>query len=158
VIALGLALVLVATGATVFSVIASAGSSAATPLTAFGVTISASPLSLFIAGAASMVLLSLGFALIKRGTRRTARTHKELKQLRKDKAIAATATAADREEGSTDSSAAKVAGSTHSLPDDGTGNHTPDASDTNASDKVATDKDTQPPLARHRGAEENPPV
>lgn len=152
-IALGLALVLVAAGATVFSVIASASSSAVTPLTAFGVTISASPLDLFIAGAASMVLLSLGFALIKRGTRRTARTHKELKQLRKDKAIAATATAADREEGSTDSSTAKTSGSsTRKLANDDPGKHTPDAADMDESGKVAPDTDTEPPNARHRGS------
>ena len=62
------------------------------------VTISASPLDLFVAGALSVVMLGLGFALISRGTRRPARTHKELRQLRKDKAIAATKAAADRKD------------------------------------------------------------
>jgi membrane protein implicated in regulation of membrane protease activity len=105
VIVLGFALTLIAAGATVFAVIASASASTAVPLTALGITISASPLDLFLAGALSVVLLGLGFSLIRRGTRRTARTHKELKQLRKDKAIAATRAAADREEHKTKTAA-----------------------------------------------------
>jgi hypothetical protein len=98
VIALGLAVTLVAAGVTVFAVIASASSSTAIALTAFGFNISASALDLFVAGVLSAVLLGLGFALISRGTRRSARTHKELRALRKDKAIAAKRAAAERED------------------------------------------------------------
>jgi hypothetical protein len=104
VIALGLALTLVAAGATVFAVIATATSSTPIHLTALGVTISASPLDLFIAGALSVVLLGLGFSLISKGTRRSARTHKELRSLRKDKAATAKQAAAERENNVEDSS------------------------------------------------------
>jgi hypothetical protein len=97
VIALGLALTLVAAGATVLAVVASASSSTTITLTAFGVRISASALDLFVAGAVAAMLLGLGFALISRGTRRSARRHKELKLLRKDKAIAASKATAERE-------------------------------------------------------------
>jgi membrane protein implicated in regulation of membrane protease activity len=112
VIALGLALTLVAAGATLFAVIATATTSTTIALTALGVTISASPLDLFLAGALSVILLGLGFTLISRGTRRSARTHKELRSLRKDKAIAATKAAEDREDETKDDGAA----------DDGTAN------------------------------------
>jgi uncharacterized protein HemX len=95
-IALGLALVLIAAGATLFAVIASSTTSNSVELAAFGVTISATPLALFIAGALSVALLGLGLALVGRGTRRTSRTHRELKQLRKENAIAATRAEADR--------------------------------------------------------------
>ena len=54
-----------------------------------------------LAGALSVVLLGLGFCMISKGTRRATRTHKELKQPRKDKAITATTAAAAREEPST---------------------------------------------------------
>lgn len=108
-IALGLALTLVAAGATVIAVVASASSSAAITLTAFGVRISVSALDLFVAGALAAVLLGLGFTLISRGTRRSARTHRELKLLRKDKAIAATQAAAEREDASTSDGRAAVA-------------------------------------------------
>jgi membrane protein implicated in regulation of membrane protease activity len=157
VIALGLALTLVAAGATVFAVVASASSATAIPLTAFGVTISASPLDMFVAGALAVVLLGLGFALISRGTRRSARTHKELRTLRKDKAIAATKAAADREdasandnaEDSTSSSSRKGANITTSK---GTakaaGNDTTDVTDTSA----------EAPRGRHSEAEQHPSV
>jgi cytoskeletal protein RodZ len=84
VIALGLILVLIAVFATVFAVVASGTASTAMSLTGFGVKISATPLALFIAGAVSVFLFAVGFALVTRGTRRRARTHKELKQLRKE--------------------------------------------------------------------------
>ncbi len=104
-IALGLALILIAGGTTVFAVFASTTASTTT-LTAFGVTISASPLAIFLAGALTVILVVLGLALISRGTRRTARKHKELKQLRKDNAIATARTAEARadhgSEGGTD--------------------------------------------------------
>ncbi|HEX7537212.1 MAG TPA: hypothetical protein VF391_09430 [Dermatophilaceae bacterium] len=91
-----MALILIVAVATVFAVVASATTSTAIELTAFNVTISATPLALFIAGALSVALLVLGFALLSRGTRRSARTHRELKQLRKENAIAATRAAAER--------------------------------------------------------------
>jgi len=111
VIALGLALTLVAAGATVLAVVSSASSSTAIALTAFGVRISASALDLFVAGAlaAMMLGLGLGLALISRGARRSARTHRELKLLRKDKAMAATKAAAERESAGTSDGRVHVA-------------------------------------------------
>jgi membrane protein implicated in regulation of membrane protease activity len=159
VIALGLALTLVAAGATVFAAVASASSATAIPLTAFGVTISASPLDMFVAGALAVVLLGLGFALISRGTRRSARTHKELRTLRKDKAIAATKAAADREdasasandsaEDSTSSSSRKGANITTSKSTaKAAGNDTTDVTDTSA----------EAPRRRHSEAEQHSSV
>jgi hypothetical protein len=139
VIALGLALTLGAAGATVFAVIASASSSTAIPLSAFGVSISASALDLFVAGVLSAVLFGLGFALISRGVRRSARTHKELRLLRRDKAMAATQAAAERED----------AGNGNDT-DKGTGKGGADLADTD------TDTGTGPPVSgeRHSDAEQ----
>ncbi len=108
-IALGLALTLVAAGATVLAVVSSASSSTAIALTAFGVRISASALDLFVAGALAAMMLGLGLALISRGARRSARTHRELKLLRKDKAMAATKAAAERESAGTSDGRVHVA-------------------------------------------------
>lgn len=91
-IVLGLLLVVVAVGAGVFAVIAPTSTSRVVELTALGVTVSASPLAMFVAGAVSVVLLGLGFALISRGTRRKAASRKELRQLRKQQADAAAST------------------------------------------------------------------
>ena len=96
-IALGLALTLVAAGCIVFAVIATATTSSTIELSALGVTLTVSPVNLFIAGAVTVLLLGLGLRLISRGTRRSARTHKELRSLRKDKALA-TQQAAERED------------------------------------------------------------
>jgi hypothetical protein len=90
VIALGLILILLAAGATVFAVVASGTVSTAIQLTGFGVTISATPLALFIAGALSVVMFAIGFALVTRGTRRTTKKRQELKRLRKDQATTET--------------------------------------------------------------------
>jgi hypothetical protein len=109
VIALGLALTLVAAGATVLAVVSSASSSTAIALTAFGVRVSASALDLFVAGALAAMMLGLGLALISRGARRSARTHRELKLLRKDKAMAATKAAAERESAGTSDGRVHVA-------------------------------------------------
>jgi hypothetical protein len=68
-------------------------------LTSLGVTLSAPPLDLFVAGMLSVLLLGFGLTLIGRGTRRTARTHKEPMQLRKDKTNTETQAATDRDEG-----------------------------------------------------------
>ena len=146
-IALGLALVLIAAGTTAFAVVASTTSSAASPLTAFGVTVSASPLAIFVSGALAVVLLGLGFALISRGTRRTARTHKELKRLRKDKAIATTRTAAERADHDADSGPDNTAG-------DGTGKHavndtTAETTDGAGSTADGSGTDPEAPLDRH---------
>jgi hypothetical protein len=84
VIALGVILILIAVAATVFAVIASGTISTAIKLTGLGITISAKPLTLFIAGALSVFMFVVGFALVTRGTRRTAAKRRELKQLRKD--------------------------------------------------------------------------
>jgi membrane protein implicated in regulation of membrane protease activity len=101
VIALGLILILLAAGATVFAVVASGTVSTAIQLTGFGVTISATPLALFIAGALSVVMFAIGFALVTRGTRRTTKKRQELKRLRKDQATTETrpAGAGDRPAG-----------------------------------------------------------
>ena len=144
-IALGLALILIAAGATVFAVIASASTSTAIELTAFNVTISVTPLALFIAGALVVVLGVLGLALIGRGTRRSARTHKELKALRKENAIAATRAAAERENASAGSSPEATAGSlsgARPAAGDATGKSTSWGSDD------SLDTVTEPPLDR----------
>jgi hypothetical protein len=84
VIALGVILILIAVAATVFAVIASGTISTAITLTGLGITISATPMALFIGGALSVFMFAVGFALVTRGTRRTAAKRRELKQLRKD--------------------------------------------------------------------------
>ena len=99
-IVLGLLLILIAVGATLFVVMATVqviAPPATFPikLTAVGVTFSASPLAMFIAGAVSLVLLAIGYALISRGTRRKARSRKELRQLRKEQAVAGTSPSAE---------------------------------------------------------------
>jgi len=136
VIALGLALTLVAGGATVFAVIASATTSTTIPLSALGVSISVSPPNLFIAGALSMVLLAIGVRLISRGTLRSARTHKELKSLRKDKALA-TKEAADRR----DVDATDISSGT--------------SSDNSAQNGADGDKDTSPAQASAKDSDKD---
>jgi hypothetical protein len=88
---------LIVAAATVFAVFASGTTSTPIELTAFNVTISPTPLALFLAGALSVALLGLGFILITRGTRRTARKRRELKELRKENASATTRATAERE-------------------------------------------------------------
>lgn len=94
-IVLGLLLVLFAGCATVMALIAPSSTVQVISLTNPNVTVSASPLAVFLTGAASVVLFGLGFALISRGTRRKARARKELRELRKDQA--ATEKTADAE-------------------------------------------------------------
>lgn len=91
-IVLGLLLILVAVGVTVFVVIAPTATSQIIEVPAGAITISTSPLAMFLAGAASLVLLGLGYALISGGTRRKARSRKELRQLRKEQAATGAAT------------------------------------------------------------------
>jgi hypothetical protein len=88
-IVLGLLLMLVAAGAVTFVLMAPAATSKAIELTAFGVTVNATPLASFIAGAVALVLLGLGFRMVSRGTRRNASSRKELRELRKGQATAA---------------------------------------------------------------------
>jgi hypothetical protein len=95
VIVLGVMLIVVALGATGFAVFASVSSSAksqTTELTGVGITVSASPLAMFIVGAVTVTLLGLGFALLTRGVRHKVSAHKELHQLRKEKAAASAGT------------------------------------------------------------------
>lgn len=85
-IVLGLLLILIAAGVTVFVVIAPTATSQIIEVPAGALTISTSPLAMFLAGAVSLILLGLGYALISGGTRRKARSRKELRQLRKEQA------------------------------------------------------------------------
>lgn len=94
-IVLGLLLILAAVGATVFAVMAPSGAEQTIELTALGVKVSASPLAMFVAGALSVILLGIGFALINRGARRKASSRKELRELRKGQAGAAEHTSAE---------------------------------------------------------------
>lgn len=94
-IVLGLLLILAAVGATVFAVMAPSAAAQTIEVSALGFTISASPLAMFIAGALSVILLGLGFALINRGARRKAGSRKELRDLRKGQADAASPPAAE---------------------------------------------------------------
>ena len=94
-IVLGLVLILVAVGATVFAVMAPSAAAQTIEVSALGFKISASPLAMFVAGALSVILLGLGFALINRGARRKAGSRKELRELRKGQADAAAHPAAE---------------------------------------------------------------
>ena len=94
-IVLGLLFILVALGATAFALTAPSAAAQTIEVTALGFKVSASPLAMFLAGAASLALLGLGWALISRGTRRQARSRKELRQLRKEQAAAGAATPAE---------------------------------------------------------------
>jgi hypothetical protein len=92
-IVFGVLLIVIAVGAVTVALMAPSAASPAIELTAVGLTVSASPLAMFVGGAMSVVLLCIGFALVNRGTRRRARARKELKELRKDHAAAETRTA-----------------------------------------------------------------
>jgi hypothetical protein len=94
-IVLGLLLMLVAAGAVTFVLMAPAATSKAIELTAFGVTVNATPLASFIAGAVALVLLGLGFRMVSRGTRRNASSRKELRELRKGQAATAAPTSTE---------------------------------------------------------------
>src|SRR3954452_379562 len=69
-IVLGLILVIIAAVAVLFAVIAT-GTLTASPLSAVGITVSVTPLTMFIAGAVALLLVVLGLALIGRGTKRS---------------------------------------------------------------------------------------
>lgn len=88
-IVLGLLLILAAVAATVFAVTAPSGAEQTIEVSALGFKLLASPLAMFVAGALSVVLVGIGFALINRGARRKASSRKELRELRKGQADAA---------------------------------------------------------------------
>ena len=94
-IVLGLLLILAAVSATVFAVMAPSAAAQTIEVSALGFKISASPLAMFIAGALSVILLGIGFALINRGARHKASSRKELRELRKGQADAAAHPAAE---------------------------------------------------------------
>ncbi len=93
-IVLGLLLILAAVGATVFAVMAPSATAQTIEVSALGFKLLASPLAMFVAGALSVILLGIGFALINRGARRQASSRKELRELRKGQAGAAEHTSA----------------------------------------------------------------
>lgn len=82
-VVIGLLLIVVAGLAVAFAVLAGNVAHATVALSALGVKVSVSPLTLFVAGAVALLLLLLGFALIRRGAQRKARERRELKSLRK---------------------------------------------------------------------------
>jgi hypothetical protein len=92
-VVIGFLLVLVAAGAIAFVLMAPAAMSQAVELTAGGVTVNATPLASFIAGAVSVALIGLGFPMITKGLHHKAKTRKELHQLRKEQATAGPSTA-----------------------------------------------------------------
>jgi hypothetical protein len=100
-IVIGVLLILIAVGAVAFALMAPSGAAQTIEVTALGFKVSASPLAMFFAGAAVVVLLSLGFAMVSRGTRRKASSRKELRQLRKEQAATGpgTPSAAERSAG-----------------------------------------------------------
>jgi hypothetical protein len=93
-IVIGMLLILIAAGALAFVLMAPAALSEAIELTAIGVSVNATPLALFVAGALSLALLGLGFAMIGGGARRKAKARKELHQLRKEQTAAPSTPAA----------------------------------------------------------------
>lgn len=135
-IVIGLLLILVAAGAVAFVLMAPAATSQAIELTAVGVIVNATPLASFFAGAAAVVLLGLGFALVSRGTRRKASSRAELRHLRKEQATAGANTAA-------------VAGERSSHRDrPHNGSRTDTSTDSNTSTSTDSNADSEPPAPR----------
>lgn len=87
-IVLGVLLVVIAAAAVALVLMAPDAMSNLIELTAIGVTVKASPLALFVAGAVSLALFGLGFPMITQGIRRKAKMRKELHQLRKEQSTA----------------------------------------------------------------------
>jgi len=134
-IVLGLLLILVAVGATVFAVMAPSAAAQTIEVSALGFKISASPLAMFVAGALAVILFGLGFALINRGARRKASSRKELRDLRKGQADAAAHPAAEEGQHSSRHRLQKddVTGSDTDTKNE-TGTHTSSESGTKSSD------------------------
>jgi hypothetical protein len=99
-IVIGLVLILAAGATAVFAGVASANSSVVVDMHGMGVAISATPLAMYVAGALSVVLIGLGFALISGGARRKVGARKELRRLRKGQAVADAGTSNGTGEGS----------------------------------------------------------
>jgi len=130
-IVLGLLLILVAAVTVVFALVSSSNYTAQVPLHGIGLSFTATPLTIYLAGAVSVVFIGLGCALILRGTGREwgrHKEHKELKQLRKKDANTATRTA----DGSANDSTAEI-------PDSSAGN----GSDTNMDQPLGRHQDTE---------------
>ena len=149
-IVLGLLLILVAAGAAGFAVMAPSAGAQTIEVSALGFKVAASPLAMFIAGAVSVVLLGLGFALISRGARRKARSRKELRQLRKEQAAAGAGTSAvagepasRRDHRRTDSKAG-----TDSSTDSRAGTDSKAGSDISPEVPVERHPDSEPPSPR----------
>ena len=87
-IVIGVLLILIAAAAVVFALMAPSGAEHTIEVTALGFKVSTSPPGMFFAGAATVVLLSIGFVMVSKGTRRKASSRKELHQLRKEQAAA----------------------------------------------------------------------
>jgi len=162
-IVLGLLLIVAAVGATVFAVMAPSATNETIVVTALGVKVSASPLAMFIAGAVSVALLGLAYVLISRGTRRKARSRKELRQLRKEQALAGTGPSAEgghpssrRDRHQTDS---QTSTSTDDNSDTGTstdiGSNTGTSTDigSNTEAEASPDGGTSVQSDRHQGSE-----
>lgn len=95
-LALGVILILVAAGALLVAVLGSSATPAAFELGDLRITMD--PLWVFLAGAATVLLLVLGLELMRAGTRRANRRRKEKKQLnRRAKQLEARETTTDRD-------------------------------------------------------------
>jgi hypothetical protein len=154
-IVLGLLLILVAVGATVFALTAPSAAAQTIEVTALGFTVSASPMAMFFAGAVSLALLALGYVLINGGTRRKARSRKELHQLRKEQAAAGASTSAAAGERSRRSDRREKGGSTDSSTDSSTGSDTTTGTSTGSDTTTGTStgSDTTTGTSTGNGAE-----
>jgi ABC-type transport system involved in cytochrome bd biosynthesis fused ATPase/permease subunit len=152
-IVLGLLLILAAVGATVFAVMAPSATNETIVVTALGVKVSASPLAMFIAGAVSVALLGLSYVLISRGTRRKARSRKELRQLRKEQAAAGTGPSAEGGHRSSRRDRHQADSQTSTTTEDSsdTGTSTDIGSNTEA--EASPGSGTSLPSDRHQGSE-----
>jgi membrane protein implicated in regulation of membrane protease activity len=152
-IVLGLLLILAAVGATVFAVMAPSATNETIVVTALGVKVSASPLAMFIAGAVAVALLGLAYVLISRGTRRKARSRKELRKLRKEQAVAGTGPSAEGGHRSSRHDRHQTDGQTSTSTDNSsdTGTSTDIGSNTEA--EASPDSGTSAQSDRHKGSE-----
>jgi len=141
-IVLGLLFVLVAVGATAFALTAPSAAAQTIEVTALGFKVSASPLAMFLAGAASLALLGLGWALISRGTRRQARSRKELRQLRKEQAAAGATTPAEPGQHSSRRDHRPTDSSTDTGADKSTGTGGDKSTDTSGDSSTASGRET----------------
>ena len=144
-IVLGLLLILVAVGAAGFAVMAPSAAAQTIEVSALGFKVAASPLAMFIAGAVSVVLLGLGFALISRGARRKARSRKELRQLRKEQAAAGAGTSADGGHRSSRHDRHQKDGDTDTNTDSNTDTNADSSTDSSKDGQTERHADSEPP-------------